>query len=224
VKVIYDWASIRKPAHQPTLVRFKKKNCLSTHSYLLVSLPIAIIHSPAASVCTVAGPTRRCARPPLRCSARPLAMLGMARGCLRVTVRGCPLQVVRPQPPRCSCGWCLPSAMCSHCRRATASGEHHTPTSLHSAEQQGDVALKTHVVRVCFSCFRDMLHVFLYGCYKNRSGYCICCHDCTRMLQVSVSNVSFAFSDICCKCTYLDVTYVLHICCKVYLDVLYVLQ
>jgi hypothetical protein len=57
---------------------------------------------------------------------------------------------------------------CSHCRRpaaykrrqVAAFGEHHTPTSLHSAEQQGDVALKVHVARVCFSCFRDMLQVF----------------------------------------------------------------
>ena len=27
------------------------------------------------------------------------------------------------------------------------------------------------------------------------------------MLQASVSNVLFAFSDVCCKCTYLDVAY-----------------
>ena len=34
------------------------------------------------------------------------------------------------------------------------------------------------------------------------------------MLQASVPNVSSAFSDICCKCAYLDDAYVSHICCK----------
>jgi hypothetical protein len=38
------------------------------------------------------------------------------------------------------------------------------------------------------------------------------------------SNVLFAFSEVCCKCAYFDVAYVLHICCKFYLDVLYILQ
>ena len=47
----------------------------------------------------------------------------------------------------------------------------------------------------------------------------------SHMLQASVSNVSFVFSDVCCKCFYLDVAYVSHICCKFfYLDVAYVLQ
>jgi hypothetical protein len=32
------------------------------------------------------------------------------------------------------------------------------------------------------------------------------------------------FSDVCCKYVYFDVAYVSHICCKFYLDVLYVLQ
>jgi hypothetical protein len=32
----------------------------------------------------------------------------------------------------------------------------------------------------------------------------------TRMLQASVPNVSSAFLDICCKCTYLDVAYISH--------------
>jgi hypothetical protein len=62
------------------------------------------------------------------------------------------------------------------------------------------------VSEVCYSCF--------YGCCKNRSGCCICCNDCTRMLQTSVSNVSSAFSDVCCKCVYLDVAYISHIFCK----------
>jgi hypothetical protein len=34
------------------------------------------------------------------------------------------------------------------------------------------------------------------------------------MLLASIPNVSSAFSDVCCKCAYLDVAYVSHICCK----------
>jgi hypothetical protein len=65
----------------------------------------------------------------------------------------------------------MSSATCSHyCppaaykrRRATASSEHHTPMSFHSTEQQGDVALKAYVARVCFyyfKYFRCMLQMF----------------------------------------------------------------
>jgi hypothetical protein len=37
----------------------------------------------------------------------------------------------------------------------------------------------------------------------------------TRLLQASVL---FVFSDVCCKCFYLDVTYVSHICLQVFLS------
>jgi hypothetical protein len=37
------------------------------------------------------------------------------------------------------------------------------------------------------------------------------------MLQTSVSNVLFVFLDVCCKCIYLDVSYVLHICYKYFI-------
>jgi hypothetical protein len=40
------------------------------------------------------------------------------------------------------------------------------------------------------------------------------CNGCTRMLQASILNVSSAFLDIRCKCAYLEVAYVSHICCK----------
>jgi hypothetical protein len=33
-------------------------------------------------------------------------------------------------------------------------------------------------------------------------------------VQASVPNVSSAFLDVCCKCAYLDVAYVSHVCCK----------
>ena len=35
-----------------------------------------------------------------------------------------------------------------------------------------------------------------------------------QILQALVPNVSFAFLDVRCKCTYLDVAYVSRICCK----------
>ena len=60
----------------------------------------------------------------------------------------------------------LPSTTCSHCYWATASGEHYTSMSLHSVEQQGDVALKAHVARVCFNCFRGMLQIFRMDALK----------------------------------------------------------
>jgi hypothetical protein len=45
-------------------------------------------------------------------------------------------------------------------------------------------------------------------------GCCICCNGCTLMLQTSVPNVSSVFSEVRCKCVYLDVAYVSHIYCK----------
>jgi hypothetical protein len=65
---------------------------------------------------------------------------------------------------------------------------------LHSSKQQGDItlALKSHVASICFKCF-------------------ICLNGCTRMLQISIPNVSFVFSDVCCKCVYLDTAYALHL-------------
>ena len=60
---------------------------------------------------------------------------------------------------------------------------------------------------VCCKCFVWLL--------QSRSRCCICCNACTRMLQASISNVSSVFSYACCKCVYLDVAYVSHICCNV---------
>jgi len=54
-------------------------------------------------------------------------------------------------------------------------------------------------------------------CCKSRSGCCICCNGCTRMLQAYVLNVSSVFLDVCCKCVYLDVAYVSYICCKCFI-------
>jgi hypothetical protein len=63
---------------------------------------------------------------------------------------------------------------------------------------------------LCFSCFRYMFQVFWYGCCKSRVAY-VALHT---TLQVSVPNISSVFSDICCKCVYLGIAYVSHICCK----------
>jgi hypothetical protein len=39
-----------------------------------------------------------------------------------------------------------------------------------------------------------------------------------RMLQASVLNVSYVFSEVCCKGFYLDIVYVSHICLLVFLS------
>ena len=59
-----------------------------------------------------------------------------------------------------------------------------------------------------------MLQFVSHGCCISRSVCCLCCNGCTRMLQHFVSNVLAIFLDVCCKCVYLDVAYVSHICCK----------
>jgi hypothetical protein len=41
------------------------------------------------------------------------------------------------------------------------------------------------------------------------------------MLQTSVPNISSVFSDVCCKCVYLDVVYVAHISCKCFISILH---
>ena len=47
-------------------------------------------------------------------------------------------------------------------------------------------------------------------------------HLCCQRLFLVLSSI---FSNVCCKCVYLDVAYVSHMCCKCfYLDVAYVLQ
>jgi hypothetical protein len=70
--------------------------------------------------------------------------------------------------------------------------------------------------------FQRYVASVLDGYCKSRSGYCICCNDCTHILQAYVLNALF-FPDVCCKCVYLDVAYVF-ILQVFYLDVAYVLQ
>jgi hypothetical protein len=64
------------------------------------------------------------------------------------------------------------------------------------------VALKAYVVNICVKCFkcsRYMLQVFYMDVAKNSYGCCICCNGYTRILQVSIQNVSFT-SYVCYKC------------------------
>ena len=73
----------------------------------------------------------------------------------------------------------------------------------------------------CFSCFGGMFQVWLIGCCKNRSGFAyIAMVIYTYMLQAFVPNISLVFSVVCCKHVYLDVAYVLHICCKCFIRML----
>jgi hypothetical protein len=94
------------------------------------------------------------------------------------------------------------------------------PRKLHfSSKQQVDFALESACCKRAFQVFQ-MFHMYVASVSYE---YCICCNGCTRMLQASVHNVSSIFSDICCKCVYLDVAYVSHICLLVFcLDVAYV--
>jgi hypothetical protein len=89
-------------------------------------------------------------------------------------------------------------------------------TSLDSSKQRVDVALKSaHVASICFKCFRGMLQVF----------HMDVCNGYTHMLQASVLNVSFVFSDVClqvCLSGYcICFTHMLHV---FYLDVAYILK
>jgi hypothetical protein len=110
--------------------------------------------------------------------------------------------------------------------RAAASGELHTLTRLHSLKHRGDVALKAHVVSVCFQVFQLFLQVyckFFIQMLQSGSGYCICCNGCTRMLQASVPNVSFVFSRRMLQaCLFGCCIYFTHMLQIFYLDVVYV--
>jgi hypothetical protein len=71
--------------------------------------------------------------------------------------------------------------------------------------------LKARVVSICFKCFkcfRGILQVFHTDVAKVDRGCCICCNSCTHMLQASVPNILSVFSDVCCKCVYLDIAYI----------------
>jgi hypothetical protein len=74
------------------------------------------------------------------------------------------------------------------------------------------LALKAHVSSV-FICLRGMLHGFYMDVAKVDWNIAYVAVLYT-MLQIFVPNVLSIFSDICCKCVYMNVAYVLRICCK----------
>jgi hypothetical protein len=88
--------------------------------------------------------------------------------------------------------------------------ELHTLIRIHPHKQQGHVALKMHVARVCFkyfNCFRGMLQVFYTHVAK--------VDRVLHMLQWLYTYVASSYSqcfiyffDVRCKYVYLDVAYV----------------
>ena len=65
---------------------------------------------------------------------------------------------------------------------SAGSGEHHTPMGLHSAEQQGDVALKVNDGRVCFNYFicLQMFHMDVAKIDRDVANVAIVVHDCCK--------------------------------------------
>ena len=59
--------------------------------------------------------------------------------------------------------------------------------------------LYTYVASVADACLKCFICLLLYvasvafRCFKSRSGCCICCNSCTRMLQVFIPNVLSIF-------------------------------
>ena len=90
-------------------------------------------------------------------------------------------------------------------------------TLWHRAPRRCRAPYVSYVLDVCFKIFQRYVTSVSYGCCKSRSGCCICCSGCTRMLQAFVPNVSSIFLDVSCKCVYLDVAYVYHIYCKCFI-------
>ena len=68
----------------------------------------------------------------------------------------------------------------------------------------------------CFSFFRDMLQIFHTDVAKVDQMLHILQWLCMYVANMC-PNVSSVFSDVCCKCVYLDVAYVSHICCECFI-------
>jgi hypothetical protein len=113
------------------------------------------------------------------------------------------------------------TASCPPGRSLRAAGKLYTnelqmPTSLHFSQATKRCCAESTCCKCTFWMFQ-MFHRYVaiisYGCCKSRLRCCICCNSCTCMLQAFVP----VFSDVCCKCVYLDVAYVLHRCCKCFM-------
>jgi hypothetical protein len=67
------------------------------------------------------------------------------------------------------------------------------------------------------SVYFKMFQLFQTYVVSILSGCCICCAGYTRMLQLCMFQMFQLFSNVRCKCFYLDVVYivlVIHVCCK----------
>jgi hypothetical protein len=68
-----------------------------------------------------------------------------------------------------------------------------------------------------FSCFRCTFRVFrtnVAKVYQDIAYVAMIVHVCCKRLAPVFH---LCFSDVCCKCVYLDVPYVSHICCKCFI-------
>jgi hypothetical protein len=138
------------------------------------------------------------------------------------------------RPPRCSCSAARPTTPTGAASAKRSVGPWRGRPSAHLLLQlrcldadsgSEEAALGYDAWCKCtFQMFQTYVTSFSYGCCKSGSGCCICCNGCTRMLQASVPNVSSIFSDVCCKCVYMDVTYLSHICCKRFICMLRIFQ
>jgi hypothetical protein len=149
---------------------------------------------------------------PSRCSPRDGRAYART-GCSRTSCRCSPKPSSRcsPSPPS----------------RSSSRGAPASSSAIHPSSK-GTLRAENACCKSMFQVFQ-MFHVDVAsvscGCCKSRAGCRICCNGCTRMLQAFVLNVSVVFPDVSCKCVYLVITYVSHICCKCfYLDVVYVLH
>jgi hypothetical protein len=78
--------------------------------------------------------------------------------------------------------------------------------------------LKVHVASVCFKCFIGMLQLFHMDVVKvdrDAAYAAMVVHICCKLLFPPCFICFFA--NACCKCVYLYVAYVLHICCKCFI-------
>jgi hypothetical protein len=80
---------------------------------------------------------------------------------------------------------------------------HHLPRSAEDITTGRSVCCK-HIFQL-FHMFQMYVSIVSDGCCKSRMRCCTCCIGYILLLQEYVPNVSFVFSDVCCKCVYLDV-------------------
>jgi hypothetical protein len=76
------------------------------------------------------------------------------------------------------------------------------------------VLLKAHTASVYFKCFRGMLQVFQTDIAKADRDVAYVAMVVYLCYKGLLPMFHLCFGDICCKCVYLDVAFVSHICCR----------